>query len=85
MMTTITTTNTKITMIVLAISAITLSLALSSVVANEAYARQSATITCEQTQSGNTNSGGCSGSSEKSPNKSESCTAKNKGQTSKLC
>jgi hypothetical protein len=77
--------NTKTTLSVVVITAFTLSLTLSAVVVNEAYAKQSATTTCEQTQSGNSNSGDCPGNSENSPNKEETCSAKNKGQQGKLC
>jgi hypothetical protein len=75
----------KTILMVLAISAITLSLGLSAVVANQAQAKQTATTTCSQTQSGQSQSGDCPGNSENSPNKEETCKAKNAGQQKKLC
>jgi hypothetical protein len=70
-----------VAVIIVAIAAV----AIAPTLINLALAKQTATITCEQTKSGKSSSGGCSGSSEKSPNKVERCTAKNKGQTNKLC
>jgi hypothetical protein len=74
--------NTKTTLSIVVIAAITLSLTLSAVGVNEAYAKQSATITCTN-NGGHVSDGECKGSENN--NKEENCSAKNKGQESKLC
>ncbi|MDQ3902600.1 MAG: hypothetical protein M3247_02955 [Thermoproteota archaeon] len=65
--------------------AATAALAVAPSLVNLSFARQTATITCDQTASGDSSGGSCPGSSVKSPNKEETCTAKNNGQTAKLC